>query len=134
MKLKALPKYWAVFALGIMVGFVCSYLVHDPIKRRLHAAFGFGVVDLSGQWPEKLTEDLPLLPVDENMRNTPGALPAGSILYPHKGYSEGFTTYIVYINVAASSLKSTPVKFEHNNTIAPVWGESEDQPDAVGHD
>lgn len=110
----------------ILVGFVCGFMSHGLVTGLFRSGLSLGVVDISDRPAERLTAALPLLPEAEYLNDQPGSIPAGSVLYPQTTFSEGFTRYILYVNVSDSALKAETVSFEHPGTIAPIWGEYPD--------
>lgn len=104
---------------GIFVaGMVAGVIAHDRLTVLLHP--GFGMVDLTEYPPERLTQSLFLYAEDNDK---PGLLPSGSFLYPHAGYAEGFTRYVLYVNFKGV-LPSERNSISRDITV-PVWAETE---------
>jgi hypothetical protein len=58
-----------------------------------------------------------------------GYIKAGTILRMDKGFSEGFTRYILYLNLKNPDVKELPSE-EHFQTVIPIWLR-EESPDSV---
>lgn len=101
-------RNYLILSVLIAVAFLCGMLFQK-----------FGAPAMSKTTYLKLQE--PLLLESEGKSQDFHMLPAGAALYKDRDFPEGFTRYIVYLNVKAE-FAAEEVVSDKPNLVAPIWG------------
>ena len=92
----------------VAVAFLCGVLYEK-----------FGAIAMSKTTYLKLQE--PLLLESEGKSQDFHVLPAGTALYKDRDFPEGFTRYVVYLNIK-SEFAAEEIVSEKQNLVDPIWG------------
>jgi hypothetical protein len=103
-------KNWNYLILSVMTAaaFLCGMFFQKV-----------GVPAMSKTTYLKLQE--PLLLESEGKSQDFHVLPAGTALYKDRDFPEGFTRYIVYLNIKAE-VAAEEIVSDKPNLVAPIWG------------
>ncbi len=82
-------------------------------------SYKFGAMTMSKTTYLKLKE--PLLLESEGKSQDFHVLPAGTALYKDRDFPEGFTRYIIYLNIK-SDFAAEEIVSDKPNLIDPIWG------------